>query len=508
MRISLSTVVLFLCLSAVPIHSQWYPQNSGTTDNLYKIQFVNSSYGWVVNPEVKKLYNTTNGGQNWNLQLSGSTVFGFFFLNETTGWYAGRPWGKILKTTDGGDTWVEMCNIGCVEFFDLKFLNNSVGFALASVCLEAGKIMKTTDSGITWNYLVTSDSIYFFTGMNVLDEQNIILADRNSILKTTNGGISWERILSNLPEGYFYKIQFITPQLGWGLIESTLYKTTNGGIDWIAKATPVSRFFFINSNIGWYSSGSAIYYTSNGGSDWLQQNLNNINPINDIFFINESIGWASGNNGTILYTENGGLPVEFISFTSKLINNAVHLNWITATETNNSGFEILKYKGQSGKNKVKNEDWNVIGFIKGNGTTTEKQFYSFVDNNVEPGKYSYRLKQIDYDGSFEYSKEIEVEIGMPDKFELYQNYPNPFNPTTKIRYSIPSVETHSGASQQNVLLKVYDVLGNEIATLVNEEKQPGKYEVEFDGLRLASGIYFYRLTAGSFIQTKKMILLR
>ncbi|NCS88171.1 MAG: T9SS type A sorting domain-containing protein, partial [Ignavibacteria bacterium] len=96
----------------------------------------------------------------------------------------------------------------------------------------------------------------------------------------------------------------------------------------------------------------------------------------------------------------------------------------------------------------------------------------------------------------------------PDNFELYQNYPNPFNPTTKIRYSIPSVETHRHASQQNILLKIYDVLGNEIATLVNEEKPPGNYEVEFNAKGLASGVYFYRLTAGSFIQTKKMILLR
>ena len=124
------------------------------------------------------------------------------------------------------------------------------------------------------------------------------------------------------------------------------------------------------------------------------------------------------------------------------------------------------------------------------------------------GKISYRLKQIDYDGSYEYSTEIEVEIGMPKEFVLYQNYPNPFNPTTKIRYSIPFAETHSGASQQNVLLKVYDVLGEEIATLVNEEKQPGEYEIEFDGSKLGSGVYIYKLTAGSFSAAKKLVLIK
>jgi len=205
------------------------------------------------------------------------------------------------------------------------------------------------------------------------------------------------------------------------------------------------------------------------------------------------------------------IPVELISFTASVLQNenAVQLNWTTATEINNSGFEILRgvYPANSGTQN--DNEWKNIGFVPGFGTTTEPKSYSFVDNGVTTGTYKYRLKQIDFDGSFEYSNEIEVAVDFtPKEFLLYQNYPNPFNPTTKIKYTIPNVETHRDASLQMVTLKVYDVLGNEVATLVNEEKQPGVYEVEFDASNLSSGIYFYQLKAGNFISIKKMVLLR
>ncbi|HSW55802.1 MAG TPA: T9SS type A sorting domain-containing protein, partial [Ignavibacteriaceae bacterium] len=161
------------------------------------------------------------------------------------------------------------------------------------------------------------------------------------------------------------------------------------------------------------------------------------------------------------------------------------------------------------------EAWEAFGFVPGFGTTTEPKSYSFIDENVTTGTYKYRLKQIDFDGTYTYSNEIEIAVDFtPKEFVLYQNYPNPFNPSTKIKYSIPNVETHRDASLQMVTLKVYDILGNEVATLVNEEKQPGVYEVEFNSQfshsgavrNLSSGVYFYQLKAGSFVQTKKMIL--
>ena len=216
--------------------------------------------------------------------------------------------------------------------------------------------------------------------------------------------------------------------------------------------------------------------------------------------------WLATNGGVAVYDKMGvPVPVELVSFTALIKTFGVELNWTTASETNNKGFQV-ECSIQNSKLKIKN--FEPIGFVNGNGTSTELNYYSFKDETVSAGKYIYRLKQIDYDRSFEYSNEIEVEIGVPDEFALYQNYPNPFNPTTKIRYSIPSVETHRHASQQNILLKIYDVLGTEIATLVNEEKAQGEYVVEFDGSGLASGVYFYQLRAGSFVQTNKMVLMR
>ena len=240
-------------------------------------------------------------------------------------------------------------------------------------------------------------------------------------------------------------------------------------------------------------------YTSNGGTNWSIQASGTTSSLNSIFFINNLTGWAAGSNGIILKTNNGGTPVELFSFTLKVDGNDVSLIWITATETNNSGFEILRFT-QNDKNI-----WNKIGFVPGHGTTTETQHYSFKDNDVNLGKYQYKLKQIDYDGSFEYSQIVEVEIPFVNKFSLSQNYPNPFNPVTKIKYSIPqNVRRKTG----NVSLKIYDVLGREVATLVNEEKPAGEYEVEFNGTALPSGIYFYQLRAGDFVETKKMVLIK
>ena len=217
--------------------------------------------------------------------------------------------------------------------------------------------------------------------------------------------------------------------------------------------------------------------------------------------IQTKLGWGgvtNWSNEATAYIPNI-VPVELQSFTAAVFASGVKLEWSTATETNNSGFEILRTTQDD------NKDWEKISFIQGFGTTTEVHHYSFVDESVSAGKYQYRLKQIDFDGTFEYSNIIDVTVDAPTKFSLEQNYPNPFNPVTKIKYTIPS---NVKGEMSNVSLKVYDILGNEIVTLINEEKQPGTYEVDFDGTNLPSGIYFYQLKTGNFIETKKMILLR
>ena len=210
------------------------------------------------------------------------------------------------------------------------------------------------------------------------------------------------------------------------------------------------------------------------------------------------------------------VPVELVSFTAEVVENNVKLNWQTITETNNMGFEVERAPSKSPPKGETFGEWESIGFVAGLGTTTELHSYSFIDLNVFLGFYKYRLKQIDFDGSFTYSDNIEVEVTGPTDFSLEQNYPNPFNPSTKIKFTIPQSPLLGGDGRGGlVTLKVYDVLGNEITTLINEEKPAGSFEVEFNshlsvsGIReLTSGIYFYRIKAGEFIQTKKMVLMK
>ena len=200
------------------------------------------------------------------------------------------------------------------------------------------------------------------------------------------------------------------------------------------------------------------------------------------------------------------VPVELTSFTANVTRNAVSLNWQTATETNNSGFELQRSLTPNPSPKERGV-FETIGFVPGFGTTTEPKSYSFIDENVSAGKYQYRLKQIDFDGSFEYSNTVEVEITSPTEFSLEQNYPNPFNPSTNIKYAI--------SSRQFVTLKIFNSLGEEIETLVNEFQDAGVHsKLYILNSTLPSGVYYYQLRVypvsgvGGFVETKKMILLR
>jgi hypothetical protein len=186
------------------------------------------------------------------------------------------------------------------------------------------------------------------------------------------------------------------------------------------------------------------------------------------------------------------LPVELTLFTARLNNNSIELNWKTATEVNNYGFEI-----ERGEN---NSNFEKIGFVKGNGNSNSPKEYLFVDNETLSGNYSYRLKQIDNDGVFDYSKVVSIDIGLLQTFELAQNYPNPFNPTTKITYSIPV--------DSRVELLIYGVTGELVKSLVNEEQTAGIYTIEFDASGLSSGTYFYKIIANDFFQIKKMSVLK
>ncbi len=185
-------------------------------------------------------------------------------------------------------------------------------------------------------------------------------------------------------------------------------------------------------------------------------------------------------------------PVELTAFTSVVDQNNVTLNWTTATEKNNRGFQIER-KSENGK-------FEAIGFVNGNGTSTNIHNYSFVDRSVGVGTYYYRLKQVDFNGTFEYFNAIQVDVNSPVEFFLGQNYPNPFNPSTTIKFGL--------ATDSKVMLRVFDVTGQEVMTLINKDMKAGHHEVSFNASKLNSGVYFYKLEAGSFSSIKKMMLIK
>ena len=185
------------------------------------------------------------------------------------------------------------------------------------------------------------------------------------------------------------------------------------------------------------------------------------------------------------------IPVELTSFTASVNRQGeVILNWSTATEVNNQLFEIER--------RSENGEYITIGYVDGYGTTTEPQEYSYVDRSADVGKYFYRLKQIDFQGTYEYSDEIEIDVKGPLAFELEQNYPNPFNPSTTIKYGIPEAG--------NVRLAVYNLIGEEVALLADGYSEAGFFEVNFDASNLPSGAYFYKLQSQNSVEVKKMLL--
>lgn len=186
------------------------------------------------------------------------------------------------------------------------------------------------------------------------------------------------------------------------------------------------------------------------------------------------------------------LPVELTSFVAKLIDNNIHLNWETATEVNNYGFEIERMLD---KNK-----WEKIGFVFGAGNSNSPKEYNYNDGEFNSAtSYSYRLRQIDNDGTFSYSQEVEVEAS-PNKYELYQNYPNPFNPSTNIKFSLPE--------DSRVVINIYDVLGKKIMELVSGQFVAGNQEVQLNAASLASGLYLYSIETKNFSAVKKMIVIK
>jgi len=277
------------------------------------------------------------------------------------------------------------------------------------------------------------------------------------------------------------------------LIPANSYTFGNTPNNWGPEMT------FIVDSVWIYTGGNLLVELRQDGFTGTSRSLDAVSTSSPGYGTAFRCAWGSGytaNSGSfsnfsiMRITADDPVPVELTSFTASVSGNNVLLQWATATELNNSGFEVQRRTAET--------EYQVIGFVAGSGTTTEQRSYLFNDAKVANGKYIYRLKQIDFNGVFDYSYEIEVEVDAPAAYALEQNYPNPFNPSTNINYSI--------AEAGLVKIAVYNLLGQEVALVVNEFKEAGQHNISFNASGLPSGAYFYSIETPQFKQTRKMLL--
>jgi photosystem II stability/assembly factor-like uncharacterized protein len=499
------------------------------------------------------IYKTTDAGTSWtavNTGLLNTAVISMAIsASNPQVLYAGTNYGAddgVYKSTDGGGNWTRMVT-GIqetqrgIQAIAVDPTNSDVAYIAVfdGVGDSPVGLYKTTDGGNNWNAAINGiGAIKNFLAIAIdPNNPNIVYVGTSfavatstgpsTIYKSTDAGANWVEINSGLPTDPtdINPVRTLTISndntnvIIAGLFMNSadllggLYLSTDAGASWTRKwdgapqlvgtlirsaaIRPLStQEFYVgldNSTL----TDIGVWGTTDGGNSWSSFNggtMLNTYQVRALAFkgtIQATLyaGAATSGAGVYEYTFEP-IPVEFTAFTANVNGNDVVLNWSTATETNNAGFSVER-KGSGGS-------WTTLGFITGHGNSTIVNHYSFVDRNVAYGKYTYRLKQMDYDGTSKYSNEVDAEVLAVSTFALMQNYPNPFNPSTNIKYQIPSDEF--------VTLKVYDVLGREVTTLVNQKQEKGEHTIHFDASNLNSGVYFYSVTAGAFKDTKKMIL--
>jgi photosystem II stability/assembly factor-like uncharacterized protein len=405
---------------------------------------------------ISNIYRSTTNGSSWEAFLTGGDFYCLssgFLPGEIFG--GGRVWpsSSFFYSSDYGVNWAPtfLTGSGIVQCIYPNELTNNI-FAGTT---ESG-IFRSTDNGTNWRS--------FNVGLLSTNVQSIAVNFYGDIFVGTNSGVFRSR-------------------------------DQGGNWAWTGLENDTVSALAINSSgdvLAGTKSG-LVFKTTNDGETWIDFSTGlKAAPVNCIAIDQYGFALLGTTYEGAFRTIESTIDVELTAFAAEADVNKIILSWTTATELNNLGFEIQRSKNE--------EEFCTVGFVNGHGTSTEQHNYIYIDIDLNNATYFYRLKQVDNDGSFDYSQVVQVDFKAIYSYELEQNFPNPFNPVTTIRYSIPQ--------KSNVALKVYDILGNEVTTLVNEEKDQGIYTINFDANNLASGLYLYRIQAGSFIETKKMIFLK
>lgn len=471
----------------------WSIQNSGTTSDLYSISFSDRNDGIVVGA-AGIILRTTNGGATWNKQSGGTTenLYGVYFTDKNSGTIVGER-GTILRTTDGGITWTPQSSGNIYSLSAVFFTDKNNGTAVG----PNGYILKTTNGGTEWDSKFIGN-----TNLNAVcftDTYNgIAVGDNGEILRTSNDGTSWDPQTTGI-SNKLYDVFFVDKDNGTIVGENgTIFRTTNRGITWVAQTSGTINYlesvYFTDLNNGiTVGYGGKILRTTNSGTTWLIQKSGISNVLNDVTFTDLHHGWIVGSGGLILNSSDND-STNSVEITSSplfpmdnatAISRTIELKWkkVYVTES---------YELQISADSLFNQILYDYKNLQDTSLTIDSLNYSC--------KYYWRIITLSSNGEFISQVWNFTTESLPKEFRLYQNYPNPFNPGTKIKYDLPKAG--------HVTIKVYDILGRKVETLINEEKPAGNYEVEFSGSNLSSGIYFYELQAGNYSSVKKMILIK
>jgi hypothetical protein len=462
--------------------------NTSADYNLYISSNINTIATWGTLDRTIEQWRVSSSGDKHTWSTTSSVINpSNLFINISTGdlkintsnWQAWIVSGKALAiagmTTDAeGNPRPSVISSGCPDIGSHEFTATPPGNPVASFNNSPG-------SGVTSTYSIwgrTLATIVWGTGGSYPSALNV----------QYYSGVNPPDVLGG---GYSNSYWSINPV---GTFSGTTYDVTIhfGGNETYTISSPS-----LNTRLAKHNGTWEVFSTP-GNGNW-QSELN---------WVSETVK-SRGMTGFSNFALTDGtdpLPVEICSFDAFVNNRDVDLTWSTCTEVNNKGFDIEKRTWNTLDNEY--SSWVKAGYVDGNGTTNEPQYYRFSDKKLSSGKYQYRLKQIDLNGNFEYhnlSDPSDVIIGNPGNADLFQNYPNPSNPISKVDFQLPF--------DANVSLKVFDITGKEVLVLVNKDLVSGFYTAEFNGSNLASGVYFYRLTANSndgnsFSKTMKLILVK